>query len=313
MTGQNDIALILKAAAFAAEKHRMQRRKDADASPYINHPLALADILCSEGGIADSSVIAAALLHDTVEDTETSLEELEREFGPTIACIVAEVTDDKSLPKEERKRLQVAKAHSKSDGAKLVKLADKISNLRDIVASPPVDWSLERRQDYFEWAKEVVEGLRGASARLEAVFDDAYEEGSESIQELLESSTANHPIPERLRDVVMSDLVSRIAEMGRERPEGAEEALAILRTLPDIHPDTELEIEWYANGGPPAGVSLSLNARQLTLTASDEDGSQEIYCCDAGSYPDIDRDDLGAWLLHFRTLNAPEVAITVWR
>jgi len=160
----------------------MQRRKDADASPYINHPLALAHILASEGGVTDRDVLIAALLHDTVEDTETTAEVLEREFGPKVASIVSEVTDDKSLPKEERKRLQVAKAASKSREAKLVKLADKISNLRDIAAAPPHDWSLERREAYFHWAKKVVDGLRGVNPALEAIFDKTYEQGLRSIR-----------------------------------------------------------------------------------------------------------------------------------
>jgi GTP diphosphokinase / guanosine-3',5'-bis(diphosphate) 3'-diphosphatase len=171
------LATILKAAAFAADKHRMQRRKDADASPYINHPLALAHLLASEGGIDDPVVIAAALLHDTVEDTETSAEELRAAFGEEVAAIVLEVTDDKALPKEERKRLQVEKAAAKSRGAKLVKIADKTCNLRDIAATPPADWSGERREAYFAWAKEVVDRLRGVSPALEAAFDRAYDEG----------------------------------------------------------------------------------------------------------------------------------------
>jgi GTP diphosphokinase / guanosine-3',5'-bis(diphosphate) 3'-diphosphatase len=136
---ESNLILVLRAAAFAADKHRLQRRKDVDASPYINHPLSLADILAREGGVEDAAILAAALLHDTVEDTETTFEELEDCFGPRVAGIVAEETDDKSLPKQERKQLQVAKAHSKSPGAKLVKLADKISNLRDILAAPPDD------------------------------------------------------------------------------------------------------------------------------------------------------------------------------
>lgn len=176
----SDLNLILNAASFAADKHRRQRRKDADASPYINHPLALADILAREGGVGDATVIAAALLHDTVEDTETSIEEIEDRFGKRVASIVAEVTDDKSLPKEERKRLQVVKSASKSQGAKLVKLADKTANLRDLVATPPADWSVERRTQYFEWAREVVEGLRGCNAALEASFDEAYARGMNS-------------------------------------------------------------------------------------------------------------------------------------
>jgi guanosine-3',5'-bis(diphosphate) 3'-pyrophosphohydrolase len=172
-----DLILILNAANFAADRHRRQRRKDAHASPYINHPLALADILAREGAVEDAVVIAAALLHDTIEDTETTLEELEAGFGKRVAAIVAEVTDDKSLAKADRKRLQVIKASSKSTGAKLVKLADKIANLRDLVAAPPADWSHERKAEYFDWAKDVVDGLRGVNHHLEAAFDEAYERG----------------------------------------------------------------------------------------------------------------------------------------
>lgn len=162
--------LILRAVAFAAHKHRDQRRKDAEASPYINHPIALAEVLAREGGVADIEVLAAALLHDTIEDTATSFEELVGHFGARIAGMVAEVTDDKNLPKAERKRLQIVHASGISPGAKLVKLADKICNLRDIVARPP-DWDLELKQGYFDWAKRVVDGLRGAHAVLEAEFD----------------------------------------------------------------------------------------------------------------------------------------------
>jgi guanosine-3',5'-bis(diphosphate) 3'-pyrophosphohydrolase len=165
-----DLKLILGAAAFAAQRHSMQRRKDRDASPYINHPLALADVLVNEGNVLDGTVIAAALLHDTVEDTETTFDELTTRFGPQVVAIVAEVTDDKSLPKQERKRLQVVKAPNKSHGAKLVKLADKICNLRDIAASPPADWGEDRKNQYFDWAKQVVDALGTTNDSLEATF-----------------------------------------------------------------------------------------------------------------------------------------------
>jgi guanosine-3',5'-bis(diphosphate) 3'-pyrophosphohydrolase len=171
---KGELALLLKALAFAAHKHRDQRRKDAEASPYINHPIALADVLVNEGGVTDVEVICAALLHDTVEDTDTTHEELTDAFGARIARIVAEVTDDEDLPKEERKRLQVEHAASISQEAKLVKLADKISNLRDVVEHPPAKWDLQRRREYFEWAKNVVDRMRGAHPRLEAAFDAAY-------------------------------------------------------------------------------------------------------------------------------------------
>ena len=163
---------FIRAVAFAAEKHRDQRRKDADASPYINHPIALANVLANEGDIANEDVLIAALLHDTIEDTQTSEEELKKEFGSKIASIVIEVTDDKSLPKAERKLQQIEHASHSSIEAKLVKLADKICNLRDMLCSPPKDWHLERRQEYFAWAMAVVAGLRGTNSKLEKIFDD---------------------------------------------------------------------------------------------------------------------------------------------
>jgi guanosine-3',5'-bis(diphosphate) 3'-pyrophosphohydrolase len=165
---------FIGAMAFAAEKHRNQRRKDAEASPYINHPITLAKILSSEGGIHDGLVLCAAVLHDTIEDTETSYDELAEQFGHEIADVVREVTDDKSLPKAVRKQKQIEHAAHLSRAAKLVKLADKIANLRDVADHPPSEWPLERRREYFKWAKDVVDGLRGTHARLEAAFDAAY-------------------------------------------------------------------------------------------------------------------------------------------
>jgi guanosine-3',5'-bis(diphosphate) 3'-pyrophosphohydrolase len=171
---EKDLALLFRALAFAAHKHRDQRRKDAEASPYINHPIALAEVLAGEGGVSDVEVLAAALLHDTIEDTATTAEELHAEFGGRIAAMVEEVTDDQSLPKADRKRLQIEHAPDLSPGARLVKLADKICNLRDVADRPPAKWDLQRRQEYFEWAKRVIDGVRGAHAGLEAAFDAAY-------------------------------------------------------------------------------------------------------------------------------------------
>ena len=170
----SDLKLIMKALSFAAHKHRDQRRKDVDASPYINHPISLANILINEAGVTDMNVICAALLHDTIEDTDTTAEDLELAFGPVIKSIVLEVSDDTSLPRVERKRLQIEHAPHVSDQAKLVKLADKTSNLRDVACNPPANWSLERRQEYFDWAKQVVDQLRGVHKQLEALFDEAY-------------------------------------------------------------------------------------------------------------------------------------------
>ena len=169
-----DIGIVIRAAKFAADKHRMQRRKDADASPYINHPIALADVLANEGGVDDPVVLCAALLHDTIEDTDTSADELRQAFGDEVAGVVLEVTDDKALPKQQRKALQIEHARHASPRARLVKLADKICNLRDMAASPPADWPAQRKAEYFDWAAEVVAGLRGCHPALEALFDEAW-------------------------------------------------------------------------------------------------------------------------------------------
>ncbi|HUJ24370.1 MAG TPA: HD domain-containing protein [Myxococcales bacterium] len=171
MKNETSIQLLLRAATFAAEKHKSQLRKNADATPYINHPLAVAELLAREGHVDDPVVLAAALLHDTIEDTQTTREDLRERFGEEIASVVQEVTDDKSLPKQERKRLQIEHAPRLSARAKLVKLSDKICNVRDVADDPPKDWELPRRQEYFDWAKAVVDGLRGGSAPLEQKFD----------------------------------------------------------------------------------------------------------------------------------------------
>jgi guanosine-3',5'-bis(diphosphate) 3'-pyrophosphohydrolase len=162
--------IVLRAAAFAAEKHRNQRRKDEEASPYINHPIQLAYILV-QADIEDPIVLAAALLHDTLEDTNATRDEIEIVFGYEVANIVAECSDDKSLSKLERKQAQIDHAATISHKAKLVKLADKIANVSDINDAPPVGWSLERKREYYDWAKRVVDRMRGTHAVLEARFD----------------------------------------------------------------------------------------------------------------------------------------------
>lgn len=161
----------MQAATFAAEKHKLQKRKD-DVQPYINHPLEVANLLVDVGQIHEPDIIAAALLHDTVEDCDVSFEELAERFGAPVANYVRELTDDKSLPKADRKRLQVEHAPHLSHGAKQIKLADKISNVRDMTENPPSGWSLERRREYVDWGEEVVAGLRGANGNLENLFDE---------------------------------------------------------------------------------------------------------------------------------------------
>ena len=171
---RSDLARLLEAIDFAAEKHRNQRRKDDDASPYINHPLGLAALLAAEGGVDDVEVLQAAVLHDTIEDTNTTYEELQARFGKRVADIVAEVSDDKNLPKQVRKQLQIEHAPHITQEAAFVKLADKTCNLRDIATAPPADWSLERRREYFEWAKQVVDRLPRVNEKLLDAFHEAY-------------------------------------------------------------------------------------------------------------------------------------------
>ena len=163
--------VLLRAVAFAADRHRDQRRKSVEASPYINHPVDVANTLADVGRVTNRHVLVAAVLHDTIEDTQTSAEELERLFGPKVRRLVEEVTDDKTLPRLERKRLQIEHAQDLSTGAKKIKLADKTCNLEDVVERPPVGWSLERRREYVEWTEQVVAGCRGANAALERHFD----------------------------------------------------------------------------------------------------------------------------------------------
>lgn len=164
-------ARLLEALAVAAELHRNQRRKDAEASPYINHPITVARLLASHGHEGELELLEAAVLHDVIEDTTITPAELEARFGPRVCAIVLEVTNDKTVPKDQLKQRQIAKAPHLSREAKLVKLADKIANLTDILESPPASWDRARKRAYFESAAAVVAGLRGVNATLEARFD----------------------------------------------------------------------------------------------------------------------------------------------
>jgi GTP diphosphokinase / guanosine-3',5'-bis(diphosphate) 3'-diphosphatase len=163
-------ARLLQAIEFAAEKHRAQRRKSAGDVPYINHPIKVARLLADQGGVEDEEVLMAAVLHDTLEDTATARAELTAAFGQAVCRLVEEVTDDKSLPKAERKRLQIVHAPTRSPGAAVIKLADKISNVGDMSHAPPVDWSADRVRDYLDWAERVVRALPKVNAKLEERF-----------------------------------------------------------------------------------------------------------------------------------------------
>lgn len=179
----SELAQLLEALQFAADKHRAQRRKDVDESPYINHPLEVATILATVGQVTDLAILLAAVLHDTIEDTETTPEELEDLFGPAVRALVLEVSDDKQLPKEERKRLQIEHAPMLSSGAKVIKLGDKIANVQDVTSTPPADWSLERRREYLDWTEQVVFGCRGANPALERLYDEVLRDGRAALED----------------------------------------------------------------------------------------------------------------------------------
>jgi len=168
-----DDLLLLKALAFAAEKHRDHRRKDAEGTPYINHLVTVALLVAEACGKVDREVVAAALLHDTLEDTDTSPEELEAVFGPRVRGLVEEVTDDKTLPKARRKELQVDRAPFLSREAAMIKIADKISNVRDILERPPARWPESRRRAYLAWAADVVARCPKTGTDLERIFSDS--------------------------------------------------------------------------------------------------------------------------------------------
>ena len=177
----NDLAILLKAIKFSAEKHRDQRRKGAGSSPYINHPIEVAEAITALAGISNLTVLVEAILHDTIEDTITTPDEIETRFGREVRLLVQEVTDDKSLPKPERKRLQVEHAPHASSAAQLIKIADKLSNIRDMKNDPPEGWSVERRIEYLDFSDRVVEGCRGVSEVLEACYDAVVRDSRETL------------------------------------------------------------------------------------------------------------------------------------
>jgi len=177
----NDLALVLRAASFSADRHRHQKRKGHDPPPYINHPIEVASMLANVGSISDVTTLVAALLHDTVEDTSASADDLETLFGHDVRALVEEVTDDKDLDKAVRKRLQIEHTPSLSVPARQIKLGDKICNMRDVVENPPTDWSLQRRRDYLDWAELVVAGCRGANDSLEGYFDRSVTRGRAAL------------------------------------------------------------------------------------------------------------------------------------
>ena len=182
------VTLLFKALTFAAQRHRTQRRKD-DISPYINHPIQVAQILWEVGKVRDMITLVGGLLHDVLEDTPTTPEEIEELFGTEVLSLVQEVSDDKNLPKMQRKLLQVEHAPHVSSRAKQVKLADKICNVYDLTHFPPRYWSWERRWEYLEWSEQVIAGLRGSNDHLETHYDQLLRDAKHQLYDELLSNT----------------------------------------------------------------------------------------------------------------------------
>ena len=198
MLESDNLSLILRSMKFAATKHRIQRRLDIENSAYINHPIEVAETLHTVGGVSDIPTLVAAILHDTIEDTDAEPDEIKTLFGEEILSIVLEVTDDNGLPKAERKRLQIKTAPTKSLAAKQIRIADKISNIWDLTNASPHDWSLKRKIEYLDWTTRLVAGLRGTNDALERCYDEAAAAArrklsQEAGEELTVSTTADKP------------------------------------------------------------------------------------------------------------------------
>ena len=177
----SDITRLLSAIDFAAYRHRKQVRKGTEGVPYVSHPVAVAELIARVGRVTDIVTLLAAILHDTIEDTETTADEIVAQFGAEVRDVVLELTDDKNLPKEERKRLQIVHAADSSRRAKIVKLGDKIVNVSDVTRDPPAGWDVARRREYLDWSEKVIAGCRGVNTALERRFDEVVREGREVL------------------------------------------------------------------------------------------------------------------------------------
>jgi guanosine-3',5'-bis(diphosphate) 3'-pyrophosphohydrolase len=176
------VRFVLEALGFAAAKHEGHTRKGQNSSPYIHHPIDVA-VRLARAGVSDPAVLAAALLHDVVEDTDATLAEVGERFGSRVRDLVDAVTDDKGLPQRERKRQQELHAPALPPGAKLIKIADKTSNARDVGFDPPRKWTVERRREYLDWGERVVAGCRGVNAALEASYEETLAAARARVEE----------------------------------------------------------------------------------------------------------------------------------
>lgn len=161
------------ACYFAANAHKRQKRKDATGTPYINHPIDVANIL-ADAGITDPDILCAAVLHDTIEDTYVTYDLIKEQFGEKVANIVKECSDDKSYPKEIRKQMQLKHSTNASVEAKLVKAGDKLSNIGDLDSNPPANWTQDEIQGYITWCYAVCLEIKGHNQIVDQRLSDIF-------------------------------------------------------------------------------------------------------------------------------------------
>jgi predicted nucleotidyltransferase len=292
-----EIALLLNAVHFAAQKHRYQRRKDEDASPYINHPIEVAEIMARVGEVSDLAILLAGVLHDTVEDTGTTFSELEQAFERDVRLLVEEVTDDKSLAKDVRKRLQIEHAPGLSRRAQQIKIADKICNVHDVTHTPPPKWSLERRREYLQWAEKVVEGCRGSNGKLEQLFEEKLREAWSKLGKPGDPTTEDYKVPIQvglsagfsnpnnffegvLMNEEIKDLIRKAAQALKEA--GALEVYLFGSAAKGVLGE-ESDVDFAVSGLPPEkyframGQASDILQRPIDLVDLDEDNPFTTY------------------------------------
>ena len=276
----SDLLRIAEAVEFAAVRHAHQRRKGASEAPYVNHLAAVAANVARATGGQDPDLIIAAYLHDSIEDCGVTRAEIEEQFGGDVAALVAEVTDDKSLPREERKQLQIEQAPHKSARAKILKLSDLVANLSDMLVHPPVNWSLERQLHYFVWANDVASGLRNGTLALEAPALLAEFDGLFARFEELKAGPTMHPLALAVKIAANAHATHRPDKGGAPyilhplrmmmRMDGDEARMtAVLHDVIEDHEHQGWTFERLGRAGIPENVIDAL--RCVTKLADDED------------------------------------------
>jgi len=156
---EKDAEAVLGAAIFATEKHKSQVRSNEKKTPYIIHPIEVADLVMKIGHVYDKDVLITALLHDVMDDTQTTYEQITSLYGTKVSSYLEEMTSKQGLSLKEQKKQQIMQAFRQNPSVAIIKLSDKLSNLKTLATSPPPSWSRDRIDQYFQWAQTVIENL----------------------------------------------------------------------------------------------------------------------------------------------------------